>query len=64
MKYTDRYDAKLEIWARDGKVVALPRAVNLPLFSPRKFSSHEEMNVWKHEYLEAIARVGGVRWTK
>jgi hypothetical protein len=64
MKFTDDYDAKLEIWAREGKVHPLPRAVGLPRFGARRFNSHEEMNAWKRDLLDEIASNGGVQWTK
>lgn len=63
MKITDDYDAKLKIWAREGKVHRLPKVHGLPPFSPKKFSSYAEMNEWKKEYLAQIAAQGGVTWT-
>jgi hypothetical protein len=62
-KYTDNYDAKHEIWARDGKVHSLPRIVNMPRFGSVKFNSYEEMNTWKKKLLDEIAQMGGVQWT-
>lgn len=42
VKYTDDYNAKLKIWAKEGKVYAIPRIANLPRFGWKKFKSHEE----------------------
>jgi len=64
MKFTDRYDAKYEIWASESKVYPLPHMTGLPKFGARKFSSHEAFNAWKRARLEEIAVQGGVRWTK
>lgn len=64
MKFTDDYTAKLTIWAREGRVVPLPRATNLPRFKSRKFSSYEEFNAWKRDLLDQWVRSGGARWTK
>ena len=64
MKRTDDYKAKLKMWAAEGRVVACPKAVGLPRFGSRRFSSGAEMNAWKKEFLAEIARNGGVQWTK
>ena len=64
MKYTDNYDAKFEIWAREKRVVPLPQISNIPRFGAKKFSSYEEMNAWKDELLAEIAKAGGAKWTK
>jgi len=64
MKYTDDYSAKLKIWAAEGKVHAIPRIANLPHFGWKKFSSHEEMNVWKKSLLSELVASGGAEWTK
>lgn len=64
MKISDDYDAKLTIWAQEAKVYPLPKAVGLPRFGSKRFRSYEEMNAWKRDYLDAIARQGGVQWTK
>ena len=63
MKQTDNYKAKLKIWVEEGQVVRMPRAINLPPFKCKRFSSGTEMNAWKKEYLAEIARRGGVKWT-
>ena len=63
MKIADNYKAKLEIWAAEGRVVAMPRATGFPRFSCQRFSSGAEMNAWKKELLAETARQGGVRWT-
>ena len=62
-KYSDDYSAKLEIWAREGKVYALPTLKNIPEFTPQKFNSYEEMNAWKHDLVMQFASNGGARWT-
>lgn len=64
MKIKNDYKAKLKIWAVEAKVVSLPKAVGFPTFSCRRFSSGDEMNVWKKNMLAEIARRGGLRWTK
>jgi hypothetical protein len=64
MKRTDDYRAKYELWARAGKVCPLPKVSGLPRFGSRRFCSYAEMNQWKQEFLAAIARQGGVRWTR
>jgi len=64
MKVTDDYSAKIDIWAKDPKVCAVPKIANLPPFRSKKFSSYEEMNEWKRAYMERIALNGGVKWTK
>lgn len=63
MKFTDDYTAKFTIWARDGRVVRLPRIANLPRFKSRKFNSYEEFNAWKSDLLDQLARAGGAKWT-
>jgi hypothetical protein len=64
MKYVDDYSAKLEIWAREGKVCHMPAITNLPRFGHRKFKSHAEMNAWKRELLGQLAERGGAKWRK
>lgn len=63
MKKTDDYRAKLQLWASEGRVAACPKAVGLPRFGSRRFSSGAEMNAWKKELLAETARNGGVQWT-
>jgi hypothetical protein len=64
MKFTDNPHAKYAIWAKESKVHPLPKAVGLPFFGSKKFDSYEEFNAWKREYLDQIARNGGVTWTR
>ena len=64
MKITDDYSAKLAIWAREGKVMRLPRIANLPRFGCRRFNSYEELNAWKKSLRDQLAEQGGARWTK
>ncbi|OGV63514.1 MAG: hypothetical protein A2498_06965 [Lentisphaerae bacterium RIFOXYC12_FULL_60_16] len=60
----DQYEAKYELWAREQKVYALPKAHGLPPFKPQKFDSYEAFNRWKRAYLDEIASRGGVTWTR
>jgi hypothetical protein len=64
MKYTDDYDAKLEIWAREGRVYPMPKIANIPHFGAKKFSSYEEFNEWKQALKDELIKAGGARWTK
>lgn len=64
MKVTDRYDGKLEIWAREGKVTRMPRITNLPRFGHRRFNSYEELNAWKQSVRDELLKQGGAQWTK
>lgn len=64
MKSTDNYKIKLKMWAADNHVAPLPKAVGFPEFGCKRFSSGDEMNIWKNELLAETARMGGVRWTK
>jgi hypothetical protein len=64
VKLVDDINAKYEVWAREGKVCACPRAEGIPHFSAQKFSSYEEFNAWKRRLIEQIAATGGVKWTK
>ncbi len=64
MKLTDDYGAKLEVWAREGKAVRLPRIANLPRFGHRRFNTYEELNAWKQSLRDELARQGGAQWTK
>jgi hypothetical protein len=63
MKIANDYKAKLEIWAAEGRAVAMPRATGFPRFGCQRFSSGAEMNAWKKELLAETARQGGVQWT-
>ncbi len=62
MTSSDPYQEKIKFWARNPKVVPLPEFTNLPKFGVKRFSSYEEMNQWKDEYLKEIARAGGLKW--
>jgi hypothetical protein len=64
MKITDDYEAKLALWAKECRVVPLPRADGIPKFSSRKFSSWEAFNAWKRQLRDQIAAQGGLRWTR
>ncbi|MEI6788284.1 MAG: hypothetical protein WCL49_07370, partial [bacterium] len=64
MKITDHYDGKFEIWAREGKVVRMPRLANLPRFGHRRFDSYEELNAWKQSLRDELLKQGGAQWTK
>ena len=64
MKISNDYKAKLKIWADAKRVVALPKAVGIPKFGCKRFSSGDEMNAWKKKLLDEIASQGGVTWTK
>lgn len=64
MKVTDDYGAKLDLWARAGKAVRMPRIDNLPYFGHRRFNSYEELNAWKKWLRDQLAEKGGARWTK
>ena len=64
MKFTDNYNAKYEIWAREPKVSPLPAVLGIPRFKSKKFSSYKELNAWKKSLIDQIAAGGGVKWTK
>ncbi len=64
MKIMDNYDGKLEIWAREGKAVRLPRLANLPRFGHRRFNSYKELYDWKQSLRDQLAEQGGAQWTK
>ena len=64
MKITDDYAGKLEIWARESKVVRMPKIANLPPFGHRRFNSYEELRVWKQSLLDDLLKQGGAQWTK
>jgi len=63
LKTTDDYEAKIKYWASHPKVAKMPKATDWPPFSAKKFSSYQEMNEWKKQYLLEIARHGGLKWT-
>jgi len=64
MKITDNYNGKLEIWAREGKVVRMPRIANLPKFGCHRFDSYQELNAWKQSLRDRLVEQGGAQWTK
>ena len=64
MKISDNYNAKIDLWAREGKVVSIPRIANLPQFGHRRFNSYEELRQWKQTMLDDLAKLGGAVWTK
>ncbi len=64
MKITDDYSGKFEIWAREGKVVRMPKITNLPRFGHRRFNSYEELNAWKQSLADELLKQGGAQWTK
>lgn len=64
MKITDQPDAKIQLWARQPRVVRTPRIANLPYFGVRRFSSYAEFNQWKQELLLELVRKGGAKWTR
>ena len=64
MKYTDDYEAKLEIWARESRVVPLPKLEGIPWFKPQKFNSYEEFNRWKDDLILSMAASRDITWTK
>jgi len=64
MKITDNYSGKLELWARESKVVRMPRIANLPRFGHRRFNSYDELNAWKQSLRDQLAEQGGVQWMK
>ncbi len=63
IKEHDDYKAKIGMWAKNGKVVRMPKPVGLPEFGCHRFSSPSEMNAWKEDFMAEIARRGGVKWT-
>jgi hypothetical protein len=63
MKYTDNYNAKFEIWAKESKVRHMPTLANVPRFGWKKFSSYEDFNAWKKSIVDQIALSGGAKWT-
>lgn len=64
MKITDNYHGKLEIWAREGKVVRQPKIANFPRFGHRRFNTYAELNAWKQSIVDELVKQGGAQWTK
>ena len=64
MKYTDDYNAKFKIWAKEKKIHPLP-IFDFPFkIESKKFSSYEEFNRWKGDLLLRIADAGGLIWKR
>lgn len=63
MKKTDDFNAKLELWAAENRIIGFPIATGFPEFKCQRFSSGDDMNAWKTELLAETARRGGVKWT-
>ncbi len=62
MKYTDDYNAKFEIWARESRIYPPSPPPVLPYFGSRKFNSYEEFNAWKRALLEQVAVQQDAKW--
>jgi hypothetical protein len=56
MKITDDYNAKHLLWAANPTVVPASAPLKIPGFKSQRFSSHEEMNVWKKSILRQLAK--------
>lgn len=56
MKISDDYNAKIFLWTRDPKPQLGIPDPKVPKFSPKRFSSYEEMNEWKRQLLIQMAR--------
>ncbi len=63
-KVSDDYKAKLMLWVQNPRVGRVESVPELPRFGCVRFSSYEEMNAWKKEYLRMLARQGGCKWKK
>ena len=63
-KVSDDYKAKLRLWIQRPRVGRVGCVPELPRFGCVRFSSYEEMNAWKREYLRTLARLGGCKWKK
>ena len=53
---------KIELWLANPPEIKFPVPCNLPPFSKKSFRNYDEMNEWKREYLQEIARNGGIQW--
>lgn len=58
----DDREKKIRLWLEHPPAMKFPVPVNLPKFSKKSFRNYEEMNAWKREYLQEIARQGGLKW--
>jgi len=56
MKISDDYFAKYTFWTMNPKPQPEMPVPKLPQFSPKRFSSYEEMNNWKRELVDQIIR--------
>ena len=56
VKISDDYQAKVRLWVTHLSVAPAPPPPRLPKFSPKKFKNHVEMNLWKRDLLEQLAR--------
>ena len=63
MKVREKRD-KLDFWVSARSVSSMPVVDLRVTFPPQKFNSYREMNEWKSDLLEQIARRGGVKWKK
>lgn len=63
-KSVDDYKVKARFYARNPRVVHIGITPELPRFGHVRFSSYNEMNAWKKEYLRSLARRGGCTWKK
>jgi hypothetical protein len=61
MKITDDYNGKLDLWARESKVVRMPQITNLPRFGHRRFDSYEELRAWKQSLADELLKQGGAK---
>ena len=64
MKFTDDLHAKYRIWASQPRVESVSAFPGYPGFRSQRFNSYREFNEWKRLQILALARRGGVRWTK
>ena len=63
MKVREKKD-KLDLWVSARSVSPMPVVDLRVTFQSQKFNSYREMNEWKSDLLEQIARRGGVKWKK
>jgi hypothetical protein len=55
VKVSDDYRAKYQLWAASQIVAPAGKAVRLPGFKSRRFTSHAELNAWKSSVLLQLA---------
>lgn len=58
------YQKKIKLWLEHPVLYRPPKAKGWIPFGSRKFSSYEEFNQWKRDYLARLASSGGLSWTK